>query len=123
MPMKWTMTAAISLSLMGCQAVTGSLAGYDGLQQKLLWHYRTHAVEENGNCRMPEIRGITKTDVIEDSADQLILQLRYRYLDTVFQNEKRPTIIANCEGFNSREFKVAKANGKLTVTDMSGAVR
>lgn len=121
--MKLLAIAFVGLFLASCNSPGRSLAGYEGLHTKVAWHYRNHGVEENGTCRMPEIRAITRTEVVEDTEEKLTLRLRYRYLDTFFQNERRPIIIANCEGFNSREFFMAKVDGQLKVTGMSGDTR
>lgn len=117
---EFLIAGASALILASCNVPGPSLAGYEGLQTKVMWYYRLHAVEENGICRAPEMRAITATRVVEDTDEQTVLELRYRYLDTTFRDPDRPALIGNCDGFNTRQFTIAKTDGHLEVKDMSG---
>lgn len=122
--MKWTAITLAAFALSACALPNGpSLAGHDGLSTKVTWFYRAHATEEGGRCKAPEIKGITQTKVVEETDEQLILRLRYSYLDSAFRNDRRTALIGNCEGFATRDFTIAKNQDKLVVASMSGAVR
>lgn len=116
---KWYAIAAVAL-LAGCNVPGPSLAGYEGLQFKVRQYYANHAVEENAVCRAPEMRGITQTRILEDSDDNVVVRVRYYYRDNAFRIEDSPAIIGNCDGFNSRDFTIAKSDNSLKVVDMTG---
>lgn len=118
-----------ALSLAACSYQGPPLAGYPGLQTKVMYYYDDHAWEEGATCLTPRMRAITRTDVIEDTAEQLVLKVRYRYEDENFGNldNKGGIGIFNplkCTGWAERTFVIAKGTGgRLDVVKMSGPQR
>ncbi|MGF1476799.1 MAG: hypothetical protein ACFB6S_14670 [Geminicoccaceae bacterium] len=131
--MIWRSLIAVSLvALTGCSASWGdnNLAGYDRLGLTVKRHYQRFAHEEQRRCVRPEIRSIVKTEVIEDTEDQITLDLRYSYRDESFEdtigfgdNKRRRAIQFTCRGFNERTFIVAKTEDGFEVEFMEGPQR
>ncbi len=118
-------TLAVMTLLAACAFKGQPLAGYEGLAFKIESYYADHAVEENGTCRAPEMRGITKVQVLEDSEKRLVLRLRYYFQDNtfgVYDDPEVPTPLLRCRGFRTRVFVVDKRDG-LEVVGMSGPIR
>ncbi|MEZ5935688.1 MAG: hypothetical protein R3F54_28020 [Alphaproteobacteria bacterium] len=93
-------------------------------------YYEDHASEDYGRCNRPYFDAITKVEVVEDTADHLVLDVRYKYWDRLRDDEDSnldtpgfDTSRKVCWGFESREFTLAKANGDLKVVEMTGPVR
>lgn len=123
-------TTILALLLAGCSSsiFKGELAGYDGLATKIRFYYADNALEENGMCRRPELQAITRTDVIEDTSEKLVLQIRYHYQDNAFaqdfgDGENGALILFSCRGFENRTFVVDKTPEGLVVASMTGAIR
>ena len=72
---------------------------------------------------------ITKVEVLEDSAERLVLDIRYAYRDRLRDDEntrsRRPFSSRKlCRGFESRQFTLAKGEGdEISVVDMTGLRR
>lgn len=93
-------------------------------------HYRSHANEDYARCNRPYFDAITKVDVIEESADRLVLELRYSYRDGLRSSEDRHISMPGfsssrkvCHGFESRRFTLEKNEDALEVVEMTGPVR
>ncbi len=116
---------ALATLLAACAFKGQPLAGYEGLTFKIESYYADHAVEENGTCRAPEMRGITKVQVLEDSEERLVLRVRYYFQDDafgVYDDPEIPTVRVRCRGFRTRDFVIDKRAG-LEVVGMSGPTR
>lgn len=123
---------ALVFGVAGCATgiFSGELAGYDGLATKIRFHYADNALEENGSCRRPTITAITQTEVIEDTREQIVLAIRYRYDDDRFEPDSeddgffgRSLLFFRCQGFANRTFTVDKTPDGLVVVEMTGATR
>lgn len=111
-----------ALALAGCaQALQGpSLAGYPGLQWQIESYYSARALEENATCTQPRMR-ISGHQVVEDTPERLVLNVRYHYVD----EGQRPdddlggggfrfrfgTGGGTCNDFATRTFVIAKGTG------------
>jgi len=118
--------AGLGLLLAGCGVKGPALAGYEGLQFKVRSYYAEHASEYNATCLRPEIEGITRTRVVEDSEERLVVDVRYRFKDEQYAIEGHPQITHGrntCEGFANRTFTIDKTEDGLVVTAMSGERR
>lgn len=108
--------------LLGC-AVPNLESAHFGepnvLQSKITRFYAQHAREEGGRCTRPYIDAIAKVDVLEDTPEKWIAEIRYRYLDRL-RDEDPGGDRKVCFGFASRTFVLAPVEGNLVVTSMSG---
>src|SRR5262245_2573100 len=78
-------------------------------------YYQDHASEEYGSCNRPYFDAITTVDVVEDTADRLVLDVRYRYWDRLRNEEDRDLSVPGlssshrvCWGPSSRQFTLEK---------------
>ena len=114
------------VALAACNYKGPSLAGYEGLQFKVVSYYDRFATEESGQCRAPRMSP-SATEVLEDTPERLVVAVRYSYVDRVFgdtDNNGLGINIFRCRGFATRNFTIAKGpEDSLTVVDMSGPKR
>lgn len=107
------------------------LAGEPGLLYDVKVYYERNALEEGGRCASPLLDGVTRTEILEDSAEQMVLRLRYVYRDTQrgpdddcsADRPLRCTVMAACRVFAERSFTVARTGDGLEVVSMSGPQR
>lgn len=95
------------------------LAGHPGLLYDVKLYYERNALEENGRCTFPLLEGVSRSEVLAEDDDQLVIGLAYRYRD-MMRDERRLGLFRECEGFASRTFTIAKADDELIVTGMDG---
>lgn len=116
------------LLLAGCAGMN-TLAGREGLAVPVRNYYADHATEEGGLCPTPLIRGITQTEVLEETDERLVLRLRYTYQDQMFSSMEVDSLgfvqPQSCVGFASRVFtiSVGPEGGAAEVLEMSGPQR
>jgi hypothetical protein len=89
------------------------------LRSEIKRFYARHASEEGGRCNRPYIDAITKVDVLEDTPEQWMAKIRYRYLDRL-RDEDPDSDRKVCFGFASRIFTLVPVDSSVVVTDMSG---
>lgn len=95
------------------------LAGHPGLLYHVKLYYERNALEENGRCTFPLLEGVSRSEILSEDDEQLVIGLTYRYRDMV-RDERRLGLFRECEGYATRTFTVAKAGDQLTVTGMGG---
>ena len=95
------------------------LAGHPGLLYDVKLFYERNALEEDGRCTMPLLEGVTRSEVLSEDDEQLVLGLTYRYRD-VIRDERRLGLFRECEGYASRTFTIAKTGDELRVVGMGG---
>ena len=95
------------------------LAGHPGLLYDVKLYYERNALEENGRCTFPLLEGVSRSEVLAEDDDQLVIGLTYRYRDSM-RDERRLGLFRECEGFASRTFTIAKADDELIVAAMGG---
>jgi hypothetical protein len=95
------------------------LAGHPGLLYDVKLYYERNALEENGLCTVPLLEGVSRSEVLAENDEQLVLALTYRYRDSM-RDERRLGLFRECEGFARRTFTIAKSGDELTVTGMDG---
>jgi hypothetical protein len=94
-------------------------------------YYEDHASEDYARCNRPYFDAITRIDVLEDTPERLVIDLRYKYQDRLRDDEnshvRRPGDIERsrkvCWGFESRQFTLEKAGDGIQVVEMTGPVR
>jgi len=106
------------------------LAGEPGLLFEIQQHYERNALEEGGRCPAPLLGGVTRTEILEDTPERMVLSLNYAYRDMIRDgddcSEMRPArcgIMRECRGFAQRTFTVARTDGGLEVVGMTGPQR
>ena len=120
---------SVPISLLACvtdpaRIPAWELAGHPGLLYEVKLHYQQNALEENGRCTRPLLEGVTRSEVLSEDDDELVIGLTYRYRDSIRDEPRSPSgqlpMFRECEGFASRTFTIAKAGDELSVADMSG---
>jgi hypothetical protein len=106
------------------QNPASTLAGHPGLLYWIKFYYERNALEENGRCTAPLLEGVTRSEVLAENQDQLVIRLDYRYRDFIRDEPRAPSgrlpFIRECEGFASRVFTIAKGPEGLAVAGMDG---
>lgn len=101
-----------------------TLAGHPGLLYWIRFYYERNALEENGRCTAPVLQGVTRSEVLSEDQNQLVIALDYRYRDAIRDEPRFPSgrfrLFRECEGFASRTFTIAKRPEGLVVTGMNG---
>lgn len=114
----------ILATALGACGISGpQLAGYDGLQIKVVRYYDNHASEKGGQCLRPEMGAITNEAVVEDTKERLVVRLRYSWQDNTYERRRPGVMFRTCEGFDERDFTIAKNDGRLEVVAMTGPTR
>ncbi len=90
-------------------------ANYDepGLSAAITRAYVENEVEEPYTfCTLPRIRAITRTDLVEEDANRLVLDVRYNYWDPTGSTTSDDFPFAfgdrDCEGFATRRFTLER---------------
>jgi hypothetical protein len=99
------------------------LAGHPGLLYAIKLYYERNALEENGRCTRPLLEGVSRSEVLEEDQNQLVVTLTYSYRDSLRDEPRAPSgrgIFRECVGFASRTFTVAKGEEGLKVVSMNG---
>ena len=126
-------SSRIALLLAACSALAScswpgpGLAGYSGLQFKTKSYYDRHAWERNASCPTPRMQAIIRTEVVEDTPERLVLNLRYRWRDEGQSDKFGVDVtspLAYCNGWSERTFTFTKkTGGDLDVAAMTGPQR
>lgn len=114
--------ALVTVFLAGCTTPNLESAFFGEkaqLRSKIMAFYARNAREERGRCNRPYIDNTTKVDVLEDTAERWVAEVRYRYLDRI-RDEEPGSDRKACFGFASRTFTLAPVDGVVVVTEMSG---
>jgi signal transduction histidine kinase len=119
-----------ALLLGGCGYKGPSIAGYPGLQFEVTSYYANYAIEENAICTRPRIRSLTGAQVIDETPEQVVMNIRYYWYDEGQIELDRgglpfpPPVFQRCNGFAERTFTFVKlTDGSLDVRSMSGPQR
>jgi hypothetical protein len=99
------------------------LAGHPGLLYWVRFYYEQNALEQNGRCSSPLLAGVSRSEVLAEDDDQLVIRLTYRYRDFRRDRPRRPGFFRECEGFATRTFTIAKSGDELRVASMDGPQR
>ncbi|MGI9510101.1 MAG: hypothetical protein ACR2QJ_12230 [Geminicoccaceae bacterium] len=103
----------------------------EAVEPKMAAYYRNHGVEYKvGACNRPYFDAITRVEVLEDTTERLVIEIRYAYRDRLRDDENtrgrkpRPSSRKLCNGFESRQFAFGKDDGgEISVTEMTGERR
>jgi hypothetical protein len=116
---------SVSIALAACagdpaQNPAWDLAGHPGLLSWVRFYYERNALEENGRCSSPVLEGVSRTEVLAEDDEQLVIRLTYRYRDFMRDRPRWPGFFRECAGFATRTFTIAKAGDELRVASMDG---
>lgn len=109
--------------LAGC--TSAGLSVDSRLQHEIIRYYAHHATEQNALCLAPEIRGITRMEVLEETPDRLVVRVRYNWVDEIYGEEDVDGLgvtLQRCNGFAERVFTIDRRDG-VRVVDMTGPKR
>ncbi len=118
----------VLLVLAGC-AGANTIAGREGLAFRIKNYYADNATEKGGICPTPIMRAITRTEVLEETDERLVLQVRYSFQDRSFDSIDVDAFgfvqAGSCSGFATRTFTISTGptGGAAEVLDMSGERR
>ena len=116
----WSRLARLVIAV----ATLFACAGDPGLLFPIKVYYERNALEENGRCTAPLLEGVSRSEILAEDQDQLVVALTYRYRDAIRDEPRLPSgnlpFLRECEGFASRTFTIAKSEQGLTVAGMDG---
>ena len=108
----------VGLGLVACAGCAGGgLAGQPGLENALRSHYDASALERNGLCSSPKFGVVTASGIEEQTVERLVVRVSYSYRDP---DARLP---AQCRGFGTRLFTVARSAEGFEVLEMTGPRR
>ena len=113
---------ATAAALAGCAAQGPSLAGYSGLQWEVISFYGARAMEEGAMCPQPQITAVTRTRVLEETPERVVMDIDYHYRDdTMTVEADTGGTKYGCDGFGERRFTFARGgDGGLDPVSMTG---
>ncbi|MGE3739345.1 MAG: ATP-binding protein [Geminicoccaceae bacterium] len=119
------------LGLAACGYQGPAVAGYPGLQNKIMWYYENNALEQNATCTRARMRSITGAQVIDETPQTVVMNIRYYWYDEGQRDFDdsgfgvfAPGPINRCNGFAERTFTFVKmTDGSLQVRSMTGPQR
>ena len=121
------LSAAIALSACArdpAQNPAWELAGHPGLLYWIRFYYEQNALEENGRCSSPLLAGVSRSEVLAEDDDQLVIRLTYLYRDFMRDRPRLPSgqfsLFRECQGFAVRTFTMTKTGDEWRVAVMDG---
>jgi hypothetical protein len=91
-------------------------------QTAITWYYENNAWEQGASCIPPNLLGITSTTIVQDTPQQLVLDVRYLW-NVEGQGDDQLAGVP-CFGSSERTFVLAKATGGgYSVVSMTGPQR
>ena len=124
------MMLPLAFLLAACGYKGPAVAGYPGLQNDIQWFYGNNALEQNATCTQPRMRSVTGAQVIEETPETVVMNIRYYWLDEGQLDFDRGGLplagipFQRCNGFAERTFTfVKRTDGTLQVRSMTGPQR
>lgn len=113
----WLLTALLA----GCGWQGPALEGHAGLQYQVISYYDANASERQASCPNPAMQSVTSTRVIEDTPEQVVMDIRYYWVDWSQATDIPGGSITTCRDWGERTFTFTKAtDGSLQVQSMTG---
>ena len=121
--------AAALLTVAACSWQGPPLAGYPGLQYKVVSYYDDRAMERNAACPLPHMDAV-QAKVVDESPTQVVMNVRYHWYDDsqssgsdVFPG-RGGGVLGYCNDWGERTFTFTKnTQGGLDVASMTGPQR
>lgn len=115
---------AFAMLAAGCTWQGPSLAGYEGLQWEVISFYGARAMEQNAMCPQSQMTAITNADVVEDTPERVMMNIRYHYRDDGQSVDYAGGDVSTCDGWGQRTFTFTRAgNDRLIAQGMTGLQR
>jgi hypothetical protein len=128
--------AAPLAALAGCSWQGPPLAGYPGLQYKVVSFYDDHALERNAACPLPRMDAV-QAKVVDETPTRVVMNVRYHWYDDSqggharsrlpgmpFPGVGQGSVLGYCNDWGERTFAFAKnSQGGLDVVSMTGPQR
>ena len=92
----------LACALAACAGGPAQIAGEPGLLAAVKDYYDRHGLEDAGRCLAPEFGRATASQVLERTADRLVVRVGYIYSDG------SAPFRGDCRGFGSRVFTAAR---------------
>ena len=108
-------TCLLVLGAAGCATL-----GYSPEELAIRRYYERHATEEYGRCLAPYIDAITRRQVVEETDQGLVLDIRYAYRDRRKDGDENA---GSCVGWGSRRVVLERSAETVRVVEMSGPRR
>ena len=106
---------ALFLLAAGCDYKGPAVAGYPGLQNQIQWYYDNNALEQNATCTQPRMRSVTRAQIVDETAGQVVMTISYYWLDEGQLDFDRGGFVPaagaffqRCNGFAERNFTFTK---------------
>jgi hypothetical protein len=96
------------------------IEGWQQAKRQIEYYYEYYAWERGASCIPPRLIGITDTQIVADTPEELTLNVRYLW-DVEGQNDNE--VIAACFGQGERIFVLARHHPGYSVVSMTGAQR
>jgi hypothetical protein len=112
----------VALLVAGCAASRipeTSFADPADIERAIMRYYERHATEENRTCLSPYIDGLTQVEVVEETPERLVVDVRYFYRDR-FKDDGGNGLGRECTGYAERRFTLAKSDSGIEVVEMTG---
>jgi hypothetical protein len=105
----------------GCSWDGPSLAGHPGLQYRVISYYNANASERSAVCPNPEMQSVSAAEVIEDSPQRVVMDVRYYWVDWSQASDIGGGNVTTCRDWGERTFTfVPTSDSTLQVIGMSG---
>ena len=109
------------LALAGCGWQGPALEGHAGLQRQVISYYDDRATERNFACPNPRMQSVTSSQVVEDTPESVVMDVRYYRVDWSQASEVGGGNVTTCRDWSERTFTFARASdGQLGVVGMTG---
>jgi hypothetical protein len=111
------------LALAACAPLRDRQLGQPGLEAAIRRHYAAYAVERNGACTLPRIQTITAVTKVRESADELVIDVRYRYAPDIGDSSGDDGNWIYCSQWATRRFTLSRQGGGRAIVTMDGEQR
>ena len=119
LPVCLTCAAVLLTACAASRMPATSFAEPSAVERTVMRYYERHATEENRTCLSPYIEGLTQVDVVEDTTERLVVDVRYLYRDR-FKDDRDNGMGRECSGYAGRRFTLAKTDAGIDVVEMTG---
>jgi len=116
---KQCLVGAGLLALAACGSIADAVRP-SPVETAVMRHYEAHASEQYGQCLNPYMDALTNLEVVEETADRMVVNARYFYRDR-FMDDRDGALGRECSGRGERRFTLARnEDDGLDVVEMSG---
>ncbi len=127
--MRGFLPVAALMLLAACAGTLPDPTGQRGGQLAIMSYYDAHATEEHVTCVLPRMTAITRSTVVQDTPEKLVLAIRYTYEPLsrgggmTVDGKGHTSRVTGCSAFATRQFTLAKTPDGVVVRSMTGEQR